>query len=110
VLGNVLTFVVPLQVPGPQTVPTAYLRHPPVPLQMPLVLHREGPRSLHRLRGSVAPALVKVQMPGMSAAQERQPPVQAVLQQTPSSQKPLLHSPPVPQVWPCPLSPHVLVV
>jgi hypothetical protein len=70
------------------TVPTAYLRHPPAPSQRPSVPHEVAPWSAHTLRLSTAPLASGVHLPFDDvSAQLRHAPVQAVSQQTPSTQK-----------------------
>ncbi len=58
--------------------------------------------------GSPAPIGTGAQVPSdVDSAQLRQLPVQAVVQQTPSAQKPLAHSLPAEQGWPGDLGPQL---
>ncbi len=60
-----------------------------------------APWSVQTFRGSAAPAAMGVQVPSaVDSAQLRQLPVQAESQQTPSTQKPVAHSPAAPHDWP----------
>src|SRR5947207_3617281 len=84
--------IVPVQVCDAQTVPEAYLRQAPVPSQTPSVPQLCAPMSSHSLRGSV-PRSASMQVPTAPCrAQVRQASVQALSQQTPSTQNPLAHS------------------
>jgi hypothetical protein len=84
--------VVPEQVDATQVIPMACSRQPPLPSQVPSVPQLAAPMSAHWPSGS-APAGTALQVPTVPAsAHERQVPAQAVAQQTPSSQKPELHS------------------
>src|SRR5687767_12186179 len=90
------------------TVPTAYLRHPPAPSQRPSVPQEVAPWSVQILRLSTAAAASGVHFPFDDvSAQLRQAPVQAVSQQTPSTQKPDLQSAPCVQVPPFWRGPHL---
>ena len=84
----------PSQLPALHGVPAAYLRQPPAPSQVPsspqvlamLAAHVLAPRGL-------PPVSMPTQVPAdASAAHVMQPSVQAVLQQIPSTQKPLAQS------------------
>src|SRR4051794_28806571 len=93
-----------------QTVPTAYLRHPPIPSQVPSVPHEEAPESAHWASGST-PAGTLVQFPSLpGTAQERHVPVQALEQQTPCWHIPELQSSSDPQVPPSGAFPQLLLV
>jgi hypothetical protein len=92
--------VVPLQVDAAQVVPMAYSRQAPLPSQVPSLPQVAAPWSVHWLKGSW-PAATAAQVPIVPVKpHDRQMPTQAVAQQTPCSQKPLLHSPAAPQVAP----------
>src|SRR5262245_33333864 len=85
--------VEPVQLPAAQTVPWAYLRQAPAPSHMPSLPQLVAPSSAQSLAGSV-PAGTGEQVPNLPAMlQAWQAPVQAVSQQTPSTQMPLAHSP-----------------
>jgi hypothetical protein len=60
------TMVLAAHFPFPQAVPSGYLRHIPLPSQVPSVPHDVGPPSVHwaRLRG-LFPAGTKVHIPGL---------------------------------------------
>jgi hypothetical protein len=74
---------------APHTVPVGYLWQPPAPSQRLFVPQLAAPWSVHTLRLSTVPADSGVQVPFADvSAQLRQAPVQAVLQQTPSTQLP----------------------
>jgi hypothetical protein len=78
-----------------QIVPAGYLSQAPVPSHMPVEPQVEEASTGHSSRGSV-PSCAVTQLPTVPwPTQVRQVPVQAALQQTPSAQKPLVHSPPV---------------
>ena len=92
--------VVPEQVDATQVIPMACSRQPPLPSQNPSVPQLAAPMSAHWFSGS-CPAGTALQVPSVPAsAHERQVPAQAVAQQTPSSQKPELHSAAAAQVAP----------
>jgi hypothetical protein len=106
------TIAAPLQVPCLQTVPTTAYRHAPVPSQVPSCPHGSFVSFLHWLgsEGST-PAGVIVQVPSdVASAHVMQAPLQAMLQQSPSTQKLLLHSAAQPHARPlsflAPLLPH----
>jgi len=81
------------QVAARHTVPATCLRQAPAPSQKPSSPHVDGALAEHSARGSV-PASAALHVPRLFvAAQVWQLPVQAVLQQTPSTQKPLAQSP-----------------
>lgn len=110
-------FVLALQLSPRQTVPVGYVWHPPCPLQRPLVPHDPAPLSTQIRSASVTPRATRgsgvlagtfVQRPrALGNAQNWHLPVQAVLQQTPSAQKPLRHSAPFEHVWPGPFFPQL---
>ena len=92
----------PSQVPGLHIVPAACFRQPPAPSHVP-----SDPQSLAAVatqalavRG-LPPGSMPMHVPAdSSAVHVIQPAVQAVLQQTPSTQKPLAQSPAQAQAWP----------
>jgi hypothetical protein len=99
-----------LQAPGWQVVPTTKLRQAPAPSHVPSRPHVDGSEAgqTPALRG-VPPAGTKAQIPGAPAVlQDLHVSVQALLQQTPSTQNPLAQSPSHPQ--PPPLTPLILLV
>jgi hypothetical protein len=77
------------------TVPAAYIWHAPAPSHMPLFPQLAAPASLQSLSGSV-PVVTGAQVPSVppvfAAEHAMQVPVHAVLQQTPSTQLPFVHS------------------
>ena len=75
---------------------------------MPLVPQLAAPLSTQTLRGSAAPAGSGAHLPiDDGSAQLRQAPMQASAQQTPSTQKPLLHSVPAAHGDPSDLGPQL---
>ena len=76
-----------------QTVSLTYWRQAPLPSQVPSVPQPAAPSSAHWLAGvGACPAGRLAQVPAVpSPAHDLQVPRQAVLQQTPCSQKPDLH-------------------
>ena len=86
-----------LQVAAAQVVPPRYRRQPPVPSQVPSVPQLGAPWSLHWLSGSWPAGTVEQVPPVPVSAHDMQVPAQAVRQQTPWAQNPLLHSGPAPQ-------------
>lgn len=92
----------PSQVPGPQIVPAMWLRQAPLPLQVPSRPQVEASDSGQVLgRRGLSPAGTKPQRPGeLGVLQDLQVSVQALLQQRPSTQKPLAQSPLQPHVTP----------
>jgi hypothetical protein len=93
---------------GAQTVPAAYRRQMPPMSQRPSVLQEAAPRSTQTPRRSGLPAATAVQCPiADGSAQLRQEPMQALSQQTPSTQFPLSHSPPCWHDWPTGLGPQL---
>ena len=105
----------PLQVPGWQTVPSSYERQPPLPSQVPSSPQDEvGPWGQTLATLGATPAATNEQMPGAEGVlQDLQLSVQALLQQTPSTQKLLVQSVSQPQAAPlvlrAPASPHDLL-
>ena len=94
-------------VSGEQIVPILYFWQPPAPSHLPLLAHRAAVVSRQTPRGSAFPAAIDVHLPGAEAsAQLRQPPAQAVSQQTSSTQWVELHSVPAEHGWPFCLGPH----
>lgn len=102
----------PLQVPAWQTVPSSYVRQPPLPSQVP-----SSPQDDAGLCGQTlatlgaTPAATNEQTPGAEGLlQDLQLSVHALLQQTPSTQKLLVQSAAQPQAVPfvlcAPPSPH----
>jgi hypothetical protein len=80
------------QLAARHTVPATCLRQAPAPSQKPSSPQVDGSVAEHSARGSV-PASAALHVPRLFvAAQVWQLPVQAVLQQTPSTQKPLAQS------------------
>jgi hypothetical protein len=88
----------PLQVPGLQTVPTGNLRHWPWPSQVPSSPQVATAETAQAPDGSGIPLATNEQIPGaLWSLQVLQVSAQALLQQTPSAQKPLWQSPAHPQ-------------
>jgi hypothetical protein len=80
------------QLAGAHSVPAGYRRQPPWPSQVPSLPQEVAFWSAQTARGSGNPRAVLVHMPGaVGIAHERQLPVQASLQQTPSAQNPDRH-------------------
>ena len=83
----------PLHDAAVQVVPEAYLRHMPLPSQLPSLPQLPRPWSAQPPRGSGDPAATAEQVPALPVwLQEKQLDVQAVEQQTPWAQKLLRHS------------------
>src|SRR5438128_2150665 len=81
-----------LQLAGAHGVPAWYWRQPPDPSQVPSLPHDSAFLSTHTEWGSGNPTAVFVHVPGdVGSAHERQAPLQASLQHTPSTQKPERH-------------------
>ena len=109
----------PLQVPAvlsrspqhdgaTQTVSAAYLEHPPIPSQTPDCPQEDAGLITQKPRESAAPSAVGEQVPiRPGCPQLTQGPVQAVLQQKPSAQKPEAHCDPVLQTAPVGLGPQL---
>jgi len=96
------------QVSAAQIVPGSYERHPDAPSQVPSWPQLAAPASMQTLRGSAAPAGTGAQRPiDDGSAQLRQAPAQASAQQTPSTQKLLLHSAAPAQGWPLGFGPQL---
>lgn len=96
------------QLPERQTVPFAYVWQAPEPLHAPFVPQAAGPRSWHCRRGSGVDAGTFTQRPGeLGKLQNLQLPVQALSQQTPSTQKVDLHSLAAAHAWPGPFLPQL---
>jgi hypothetical protein len=92
--------VEPEQLGATHTVPDAYLRQPRLPSQNPSVPQVAASPSAHWPSGSW-PAGTSVQLPALpGSAHDRQVPVQVVLQQTPCSHRPELHSAALPHAPP----------
>jgi hypothetical protein len=84
---------------GAQTVPPGWSAHAPEPLQAPVVEQVAAASAAHSMPGSfptkIGPHVPFAAPPPRSpAVQASQVPPHAALQQTPSTQKPLAHSPP----------------
>ncbi|WP_248354746.1 hypothetical protein [Anaeromyxobacter oryzae] len=92
--------VPPLQEPGAHTVEAGQSAQLPVPSQTPALPQVDGADAAQSFLGSL-PATLDVQVPRAPPASHRvQVPVQAVLQQTPSTQKPLAQAPGAAQASP----------
>jgi hypothetical protein len=82
------------QVGGAHWVPAAYSWQLPAPSQKPVFPQVVAPSAAHWPFGSMPSAGTGLHMPGVPAsAHDRQPPLHAVVQQTPCAQKPLWQSP-----------------
>jgi hypothetical protein len=93
-----------------QGVPDGWLRHMPLPLQVPSVPHPVAGVTAHIPLGSATPEGTLVQVPTEPpTVQLRQLPPQASLQQTPSAQMVDTHSAPAPQGLPLGLRPQMLL-
>ena len=91
----------PSQVPGLHTVPAGCLRQCPCPSHVPSRPQVDAGVAAQADRSSGTPFATKEQMPGaLAALQVLHVSVQALLQQTPSTQKPLWQSPAQPHAWP----------
>jgi hypothetical protein len=100
----VLVAVPAVQEGMPQLVPVAADRQAPAPLQVPS--NPQGGAAMQPPCGSLVPAATAVQVPAAPATlQAAQVPQLAVPQQTPSTQFPPWHSPPIAQAWPSRLRP-----
>jgi hypothetical protein len=98
----------PLHDGAAQTVSAAYLEHPPMPSQTPDWPQLDSGLRAHTWWGSAAPSVVGAQAPrSPDCAQLTQGPVQAMLQQTPSAQKPEAHCEPVLQMAPSGFGPQL---
>ena len=79
----------------------------PAPSQNPVVPQLAAPCATHWLAGSVPPAETAVQVPALPvSAHDMHVAPQAVAQQTPCAQIPVLHSLPSAQAAPVDFSPH----
>lgn len=97
-----MTVEFPEQIPGAHVVPASYRSQPPAPLQSPVCPHEAMPWSTHAPCGSRTPKSTGTHVPTAPAtAQDTQPPVQVVLQQTSSIQNPLAQ--PAADVQPMPI-------
>ncbi len=93
---------------APQLVPTAALAQLPVPSQVPLLPQGALLLPTQPPCGSAAPAETFAQVPALPVTlQAWQVPQLALVQQTPSTQLLLSHSPALAQAWPGRLRPHV---
>src|SRR3954463_4095999 len=91
----------PSQVPGLHPVPAGCLRQRPCPSQVPSRPQLDAGVAAHAGESSGSPFATKEQSPGaLAALQVLQVSPQALLQQTPSTQKPLWQSPAQPHAWP----------
>jgi hypothetical protein len=94
--------VPPLHDAAAQTVPAVYFAHAPFPSQDPSVPHVDAVCMVQLLSGSVPtttlPHVPSVPAPLCAAVHAVHVPEHAVLQQTPSAQKPLVHWVPSPPV------------
>jgi hypothetical protein len=98
----------PLHDGGTQTVSAAYLEHPPIPSQTPDCPQVDAGLFTQTPWGSAAPSVVGEQVPiRPDCAQLTQGPMQAVLQQMPSAQKPEAHCDPALQRAPVGLGPQL---
>jgi hypothetical protein len=89
----------------PQALPAGVDRHAPAPSQVPL--KPQGGAAVQPPCGSMAPVGTGLQRPALPATlQDAHVPQLADEQQTPSTQLPLSHSPPAPQIWPRRFFPH----
>src|SRR5690242_17535809 len=84
----------PAQVPGRQTVPLGQSRQAPTPSHLPSYPQLDGATAAHdpAVRGAAPAASGTHLLSEAAAAQVWHPDAQAVSQQTPSTQKPLVHS------------------
>ena len=99
-------YTLAVQLSGAQIVPILYFWQPPAPSHFPFVEHMAGVMSMQTPRGSALPAGIDVHLPGDEASEQlRQAPVQAVSQQTPSTQWVERHSVLAPQGAPVGLGP-----
>jgi hypothetical protein len=93
----------------PQGVPGAVCSQLPLPSQLPSLPH--GPFAAHWLFGACMPAGTLAQVPSAlpvrALVQAMHVPVQALLQQTPSTQWPLVHPLSALHVWPMPERTHM---
>jgi hypothetical protein len=88
-------------------VPAAWSWQPPAPSQKPVIPQVLALSALHCPLGSVPPATIGLQVPSVPpSAHDTQLAVQAVAQQTPCAQNPLLQSSGAPQLAPSGSRPH----
>ena len=98
----------PLHDAAAQTVSAAYLEQPPIPSQTPDCPQVDSGLRAQTWWGSAAPCVVGPQVPRRpDCAQLTQGPVQAMLQQTPSAQKPEAHCDPAVQMAPSGFGPQL---
>jgi hypothetical protein len=98
----------PLHTGAAQTVSAAYLEQPPMPSQTPDWPQLDSALRVHTWWGSAAPSVVGAQVPRRpDCAQLTHGPVQAMLQQTPSAQKPEAHCDPALQMAPSGFGPQL---
>ncbi|HET6197644.1 MAG TPA: hypothetical protein VFE12_17915 [Acetobacteraceae bacterium] len=91
----------PSQVPGSQTVPAGYFRQWPWPSQVPSWPQVAAAEEAHWPAGAWPPFATNEQIPGaLGSLQVLHVSVQALLQQTPSTQNALWQSPAQPQAAP----------
>jgi hypothetical protein len=83
-----------------QPVPFGYFWQPPAPSHLPFVPQLEAPSSAQKLAGAVVPAATGEHEPLPDRLQAWQAGQLALPQQTPSTQLPLMHWPPVVQARP----------
>jgi hypothetical protein len=94
-----------------QGVFTGYFAHLPVPSQFPVVPQTDDPSSLHWFLGSFTPWATGRQVPAKPVElQVTQAPTQVSLQQTPSTQNPLVHWIPLVQTDPSCFRPQLLLM
>jgi hypothetical protein len=92
------------QVAFEQPVPFGYFWQPPAPSHLPFEPQLEGPSSGQKLTGAVVPAATGEHAPLPDRLHAWQAGQLALPQQTPSTQLPLMHWPPVEQARPLALS------
>ena len=98
----------PLHDGATQTVSAAYLEQPPIPSQTPDCPQVDAGPCAQMPWGSAAARVVGQQVPTRpDCAQLTQGPVQAMLQQTPSAQKPEAHCDPARQMAPAGFGPQL---
>jgi hypothetical protein len=98
----------PLHEEAAQTVSAAYREHPPIPSHTPDCPQLDAGLFSQTWWGSAAPRVAGAQVPSRpDCAQLTQAPVQAMLQQTPSAQKPEAHCEPALQIAPSGLGPQL---
>jgi hypothetical protein len=109
---DVLVNVDPLHVAPAHVVPVAYFRQPPFPSQVPSSPQVDAAAAGHWLAGvGAVPAGTELHVPtDPVSAHETQVPLQAVEQQTPCAQFPVLHSGPVLQLAPFGFLPQLIAL